>query len=194
MKRELDGTYLRNDIYMESGGNLTFDVAEARTITLDGGILCNASNNNIVTKIGQGVLIFNGDFYIQTLYVNDGTLRFGDGSIFSGENVYFSSSAFINMATKSSNELIFENLSSAASLYYDVDVNSKFVDLITVKTRSQMDGAMIKISLSGVNSSSLKYNIIIVSGSVGGSGNITFDNTNAQGSIMTRVHGDIDYE
>jgi hypothetical protein len=149
MKRELDGAYLRNDIYMESGGNLTFDVAEARTITLDGGILCNASNNNIVTKIGQGVLIFNGDFYIQTLYVNDGALRFGNGSIFSGENVYFSSSAFINMVTKSSNELIFENLSSAASLYYDVDVNSKFVDLITVKTRAQMDGARIKISLSG---------------------------------------------
>ncbi|MDR2399075.1 MAG: autotransporter outer membrane beta-barrel domain-containing protein [Endomicrobium sp.] len=192
MKRELDGTYLRNDIYMESGSNLTFDVAKARTITLDGGIVCNASNN-IVTKIGQGVLIFNGDFYIQNLNVYDGTLRFGAGSTFFGESVNFSSSAFINMVTRSSNELKFEKLNSAASLYYDVDLNSRYVDLIIVNTSALMNGTRVKISLSGVNSSSLKYNIIIASGVVGGNGYITFDNTNAQGSRMTRVHGDIDY-
>jgi hypothetical protein len=53
---------------MEGLNNLTFDAASSRTITLNGGIVCDSSNS-VVNKTGQGALVFNGDFYLKTFYV-----------------------------------------------------------------------------------------------------------------------------
>jgi hypothetical protein len=101
---------------------------------------------------------------------------------------------FIDIRNKSSNELRFQNLTSSASLYYDIDLYNKFSDIIVVENLAQMDGSKIKVALSGVYCGSVTYNVILATDtSAGGGGNITFDNTNAEGSPMTRVHWAIDY-
>ncbi|MDR1104342.1 MAG: autotransporter domain-containing protein, partial [Endomicrobium sp.] len=187
------GAYIRNDIYIRGGNTLTFDAAVSRTITLDGGILCDASNT-IVNKTGKGTLVFNGDFNLKTFNVYEGVLNFGEGSTFYGTEVYFATGVFINMRTQSSNELRFYNLTSSASICYDINLENKFSDKIIVDNRAQMDGSKIKAVLSGVYSGSVTYNIIVAtSAGVSGNGSISFDNTNSEGNSITRVHSVIDY-
>jgi outer membrane autotransporter protein len=191
MQDERDTANKRNDIYMEGVNNLTFDAASSRTITLDGGILCNG--NSIVNKIGSGTLIFNGDFNLRTFNVYEGTLRFGDGLTFYAADVYFSTGVFISMRNKSSNELEFYNLTSSATIYYDVNLENKSLDKIVVGNSAQIDGTKIKVAISGVYGGSVTYNIILATGSAGGSGSIDFDHTNDQGNFMTRIHDKLDY-
>jgi outer membrane autotransporter protein len=193
MQNEITTVNTKNDIYMEGINNLTFDAAASRTITFDGGILCDASNS-VVNKIGEGILIFNGDFNLKTFNVYEGTLSFGDGLTFYGTDVYFATGAFISMRNQNSNELGFYNLKSSATIYYDLNLENKSLeDKMIVGNAAQMDGTKIKVAISGVYGGSVKYNIILATVGAGGSGNIDFDNTNAKGKFMTRVHGNIDY-
>ncbi|MDR2817961.1 MAG: autotransporter domain-containing protein [Endomicrobium sp.] len=193
MQNEL-GAYIRNDIYIQGGNTLIFDAAVSRTITLDGGILCDNSDS-IVNKTGKGTLVFNGDFDLRTFNVYEGVMNFGDGSTFYAREVYFATGVFINMRTQSSNELKFFNLTSSASICYDINLENKFSDKIIIENRAQMDGSKIKAVFSGVYSGSVTYNIIVATsvGGSGGSGSISFDNTNSEGCFMTRVHSAIDY-
>ncbi|MDR1434408.1 hypothetical protein [Candidatus Endomicrobiellum devescovinae] len=193
MQNEL-GAYIRNDIYIQGGNILIFDAAVSRTITLDGGILCDNSDS-IVNKTGKGTLVFNGDFDLRTFNVYEGVMNFGDGSTFYAREVYFATGVFINMRTQSSNELKFFNLTSSASICYDINLENKFSDKIIIENRAQMDGSKIKAVFSGVYSGSVTYNIIVATsvGGSGGSGSISFDNTNSEGRFMTRVHSAIDY-
>lgn len=193
MQNEL-GAYIRNDIYIQGGNTLIFDAAVSRTITLDGGILCDNSDS-IVNKTGKGTLVFNGDFDLRTFNVYEGVMNFGDGSTFYARDVYFATGVFINMRTQSSNELKFFNLTSSASICYDINLENKFSDKIIIENRAQMDGSKIKAVFSGVYSGSVTYNIIVATsvGGSGGSGSISFDNTNSEGRFMTRVHSAIDY-
>jgi outer membrane autotransporter protein len=185
---------IRNDIYIQGGNSLIFDAAVSRTITLDGGISCDNSTNSIVNKTGKGTLVFNGDFSLKAFNVYEGVMNFGEGSTFYGMDVYFATGVFINMRTQSSNELRFYNLISSASICYDINLENKFSDKIIFENIAQMGGSKIKAVFSGVHSGSVTYNIIVttnISGS--GKGAIIFDNTNSEGSSMTRVHSDIDY-
>jgi predicted outer membrane repeat protein len=192
MQSEITTVNARNDIYIEGINNLTFAAASSRTITLDGGILCDDSNS-IVNKTGAGTLIFNGDFNLKTFNVYEGVLNFGGGLTFYAADVYFSTGVFINMRNESSNELGFGNLTSSATIYYDVNLENKSLDKIVVGNTAHMDGTRIKVAISGVSGDSVTYNIILATGGAGGIGTIGFDHTNDQGSFMTRIHDKLDY-
>ncbi|MDR3196209.1 MAG: hypothetical protein LBT58_05490 [Endomicrobium sp.] len=56
-------------------------------------------------------------------------------SLFYGKDVHFKEGVFINMRTQSSNELRFYNLTSSASICYDINLENKFVDRIVVDNR-----------------------------------------------------------
>ncbi|MDR3306237.1 MAG: hypothetical protein LBS61_00950 [Endomicrobium sp.] len=154
-QNELNTAYIRNDIYMEGINSLTFEAAVSRTITLDGGIF--GGSNSIVNKIGKGTLVFNGDFNLNIFNVYEGVMNFGEGSTFYGREVYFARDVFINMRTQSSNELRFSNLTSSASICYDINLENKFVDRIAVDNYAQMGGSKIKAALSDVYSGSVTY-------------------------------------
>ncbi|MDR0618039.1 MAG: hypothetical protein LBG23_04720 [Endomicrobium sp.] len=120
----------RNDIYMgghsvaASSNTLTLDVRDLRNITLNGGIRCSDIGNDVINKTENGTLNLNGDFILTTFNMLDGTLSFGEGSSFKGNNVSFSSSSTINLGRKRDYIIEVSTLQSKALFYYDLELQN----------------------------------------------------------------------
>lgn len=65
-----------NDIYMHQYGNIEFNAAAGRKITLEGGISARDGFGNSIIKTGVGILEFGGDYsnYKGDLKISSGTL------------------------------------------------------------------------------------------------------------------------
>ncbi|MDR1523461.1 MAG: autotransporter domain-containing protein [Endomicrobium sp.] len=188
----------RNDIYMgghstgASLNTLTLDTRDMRSITLNSGIRCSSSGNDVINKIGRGTLNLNGDFILTTFNVLDGYLSFGEGSSFKSDNVSFSSSATVNLDRKKDYVIEISTFSSSALFYYDLDLQSNNIDKFVITNSANLDGTKVKISFVGVNKTTVTYNFI--SSLQNAQGNILIDNTNGQGNIMHRVNSYITYD
>jgi predicted outer membrane repeat protein len=188
----------RNDIYMGghstaiSSNTLTLDARDMRNITLNSGIICSDSDNNVINKIGKGTLNLNGDFILTTFNVLDGSLSFGDGASFKSDNVSFSSAVTVNLGRRKDYVIEISTFNSRALFYYNLDLQSNNIDKFIITNSADLDGTKVKITFVGVNKTTVTYNFI--SSSQNARGNILIDNTNGQGNIMYRVNSYITYD
>jgi len=192
---------VRNDVNLGGNAVLNLTVSTSASMTFDGGITySSATAGNIVNKDGAGNLYLNGDFIFQTLNITSGTAVLGSGSSFNAVNFTIQNTSastetltVIDMRNGDINDNIVVSgvLTSTTNgkIYLDIDSDTGFSDKISASTAS-LNGTWIKAGIAGIEAAEQTYNII---NSTSGYGALRIDNTNAEGSTMTRVQSYLTY-